>query len=137
MNTRRLDVRTVTSMFYTLETARHKYEVVLVTDCVVINKMNKKYINYVVMCLFHFLIMQWWSLKSSSNHKCRPTHGTVRKSHRTFIVTIYLLDNNSKTTSFLFLFQIITKLEWTQSNAFITEQIQTQSSHQQWEKHFF
>ena len=44
---------------------------------------------------------------------CRPTHGTVRKSHRTFIVTIHLQDNISKATSFVFLFKMIGKLEWT------------------------
>ena len=46
------------------------------------------------------------------NHAlCVQTHGTstgtVKKSHRTFIVTIHLKDNNSKATSFLFLFKMI------------------------------
>ena len=44
----------------------------------------------------------------------RPTHGTVRKSHRTFTETIHLYDNNSQATSFL---KMIAKLEWAQSNA--------------------
>ena len=42
----------------------------------------------------------------------------VRKSHRAFIVKIHLYDNKSKATSFLFLFKMIAKLEWTQSNAY-------------------
>ena len=44
------------------------------------------------------------------NHAlCVPTHGTgtVKRSHRAFIVTIHLKDNNSKATSFLFLFKMI------------------------------
>ena len=41
----------------------------------------------------------------------------MRKSHRTFIVTKQLQDNNIKSTSFLFLFKISAKLKWTQSNA--------------------
>ena len=36
---------------------------------------------------------------------CRPTQGTMRKSHRTFTVTRHLLDNKSKATSSLFLFK--------------------------------
>ena len=49
----------------------------------------------------------------------QPTaHGTGRKSHITFIVTVHLKSNNSKATSFLFLFKMIAKLEWTQSQAF-------------------
>ena len=57
-----------------------------------------------------------WSGSTTITY-CRPTHGTVRKKHRIFIVTIHLWDNNSKATSFLFLLKMIAKLEWTQSNS--------------------
>ena len=40
-------------------------------------------------------------------------HGSVRKSHMTFTVTRHLQDNKSKATSFLFIFKMIAKLEWT------------------------
>ena len=60
-------------------------------------------------------ISKWvWSGNTTITH-CRPTHGNVRKSHKTFIVTIHLWDNNSKATSFLFHFKMIAKLERTQS----------------------
>ena len=62
------------------------------------------------------LVKKWvWSGKTTIT-QCSPTHGTVRKNHRTFIVTINLSGNNSKTTIFLFLFKMIANLEWTQSN---------------------
>ena len=59
--------------------------------------------------LFHFvrpiLIMQEIHVNKKKVSECdqeipQPTHGTVRKNHRTFTVTIHLLDNNSKVTSF-------------------------------------
>ena len=57
-----------------------------------------------------------WSGNTTITH-CIPTHGTASKSHKTFIVTIHPQDNNSKATSFLFLFKMIAKLVLTQSNA--------------------
>ena len=56
------------------------------------------------------------SVNTTITH-CRPAHDTTRKSHRLFIVTLYLKDNNSKATSFLLFFKMIAKLKWTQSNA--------------------
>ena len=62
-------------------------------------------------------ISKWvWSRNTTITQR-RPTHGTVRKSHRTFTVTRHQYDNNSKATSSLFLFKMITKLKRTQSNA--------------------
>ena len=48
---------------------------------------------------------------------CRPTNDTVRKSQKTFTITIHPSDIRSKATSSLFLFKMIAKLERTQSNA--------------------
>ena len=42
-----------------------------------------------------------WSGNTTITH-CRPTHDTVRKSHKTFTVTIHPKDNNSKATISLF-----------------------------------
>ena len=71
--------------------------------------------------------IQWsynWGQKVSEydqeiqqSHTAEQPRGSARKSHTTFIVTIHMLDNNSKATSFLFLFKMIAKLKWTQSNA--------------------
>ena len=48
----------------------------------------------------------------------RPTHGTVRKSYKTFTVTRHLKNNKSIATSSLFLVKMITKLERTHSNEY-------------------
>ena len=48
---------------------------------------------------------------------CRPIHGTVRMSHRTFTVTKHPKDNKIKANSSLFIVKMIAKLERTYSNA--------------------
>ena len=42
---------------------------------------------------------------------CRPTPGTVRKSHKAFTVKIYPKDMEGKATSSLFLVNLFAKLE--------------------------
>ena len=47
-------------------------------------------------------------IRKYHNHELlRPAHGTVRKSNRTFTVTRYPKDNESKATSSLFLIKIL------------------------------
>ena len=62
---------------------------------------------------------------------CRPTHGTARKNHKTFTVTIHLKDNKILATSSLFHVQIIAKLE---SDEY-PKQRPTQNPHKQLEVH--
>ena len=58
-----------------------------------------------------------WSGNTTITH-CRPTHGTERKSHRTFALIRHPKHYKSKATSSLFLTKMIAKLDKTQSNAY-------------------
>ena len=63
-------------------------------------------------------IIKWiWSGNTTITQR-RPSHGTMRKSHRTFTVTRHPKDNKSKASNSLFLVKMITKLERTYSNAY-------------------
>ena len=81
-------------------------------------------LNYVIVILWVIRTRtksKWvWSGNTTITH-CRPTHGTVRKSHKIFTVTRQSKDNKSKATSSLFLVKIIAKQEMTQSNEYHTE----------------
>ena len=63
---------------------------------------------------FVFKSKRAWSGNTAITN-CRPTHGTVRKSYRTFTVTRLPKDNNSKATSSLFLVKMIAKIVRTKS----------------------
>ena len=61
---------------------------------------------------------KWIWLGNTTITHCRPTHVTVRKSHRTLTETRHHEDNQSKAISSFFLVNIIAKLERTQSDAY-------------------
>ena len=56
-------------------------------------------------------------IKKNNNHMPQSNYGIVKKSHIMSTVTRHPRDKKSKSTSSLFLFKMIAKLERTQSNA--------------------
>ena len=78
-------------------------------------------------CIENISFKSKWVWSGNTTHS-RPTHGAMHEEEPQIIYSDNLQDINSKAASFLFLFKMIAKLEWTQC---ITKQWQTQNSQKQ------